>query len=229
MKPVHEELKEIRLKKNISLKKISEKTKIRLDFLEKLEDGDYSFVPAPYLRAFLREYGEMVGVDPNLVLKKLDGKISTLLAEENSGAPVLSDVKATVDETLLKEPVTKQPAPVISVTEHESAGPEIPSSVKQKTKTPRVKKEIKEKEETPPQKELFEEKQIKVVSPEQDETTEKEKTEAYISAPEQVRQPRRSIEIEEPKSSGVIIFIVFVIIIFIVAMVIFFLNKGGLF
>ena len=79
MKPLHEELKEIRLEKGISLEEISEKTRIRLDYLERIEEGDYSVSPLPFVRAFLREYAEVVGIDPNLVMSKFDKKINTIL------------------------------------------------------------------------------------------------------------------------------------------------------
>ena len=78
MKTLHEELKEIRLKKGISLEKISEITKIRLDFLERIEEGDYSVTPEPFVRAFLREYAEVVDIDPHLAMLKLDNKVSTI-------------------------------------------------------------------------------------------------------------------------------------------------------
>ena len=41
MIPLHEELKEIRLEKGVSLEDISKITKIRPDLLEKLEEDDY--------------------------------------------------------------------------------------------------------------------------------------------------------------------------------------------
>jgi len=88
MKPLHEELKEIRLRKGISLEEISKKTRIRLDYLEKIEAGEYLMSPLPFVRAFLREYGEVVGIDPNLVMSKFDKKINTILPPEINENPV---------------------------------------------------------------------------------------------------------------------------------------------
>ena len=88
MKPLHEELKEIRLKKGISLEEISEKNKIRLDYLEKIEEGDYSVSPLPFVRAFLREYAEVVGIDPDLVMSKFDKKVNTILPPEPGEDPI---------------------------------------------------------------------------------------------------------------------------------------------
>ena len=78
MNPLHKELKEIRLEKGIELEEISEKTRIRLDYLQRIEEGDFTVAPEPFLRAFLREYGEFVGIDPKLVMLKYENKINNL-------------------------------------------------------------------------------------------------------------------------------------------------------
>ena len=79
MKPLHEELKTIRLGKKISLKDISDKMRIRLDYLERIEEGDYSFTPPPFLRSFLREYAEVIDIDPKLVMNKFQHTQRTLI------------------------------------------------------------------------------------------------------------------------------------------------------
>ena len=88
MLPLHEELKLIRLEKNITLKQVSNKTKIRLDFLERLEEGDYSVVPQPFIRAFFREYAEVIGIDPVRAMEKLDKKIETIIPPKPEVLPV---------------------------------------------------------------------------------------------------------------------------------------------
>lgn len=82
MKPLHEELKAIRLKKGISLQEISDKTKIRLDYLERIEDGDFTVTPLPFLRAFLREYAEVLKIEPCRVMLRFDNKVESILSEE---------------------------------------------------------------------------------------------------------------------------------------------------
>jgi transcriptional regulator with XRE-family HTH domain len=84
MKPLHEELKTVRLEKNISLQDISDKMRIKLDFLERIEEGDYSISPMPFLRAFLREYAEAVEIDPQLVMQKFDNKIDSIISTETT-------------------------------------------------------------------------------------------------------------------------------------------------
>jgi transcriptional regulator with XRE-family HTH domain len=81
MKSLHTELKETRLQKGISLEDIYRETKIRTSFIQRMEEGDFSIVPEPFIRAFLREYAEVVGLDPNRVIEKYEGK-SVSLREE---------------------------------------------------------------------------------------------------------------------------------------------------
>ncbi len=78
MKPLHGELKEIRLEKGISLEDIYRATKIRMHILEALEEGNFSILPLPYIRAFLREYAEVIGMDPEYVIEKFENKASTI-------------------------------------------------------------------------------------------------------------------------------------------------------
>ena len=82
MKPFHEELKEIRLEKGITLEQIHKETKINIAFLEKIENGDFSIVPKPFLRAFLREYAQIVGIDPNRVLLRFENKTNSILGQD---------------------------------------------------------------------------------------------------------------------------------------------------
>lgn len=93
MKPLYEELKIVRLQKSISLEEIAKKTKIRLDFLERIEEGDYTVTPLPFVRAFLREYAEVVGINPDLVMQKFDNKIDSIHTQETNEDPVDEEQK----------------------------------------------------------------------------------------------------------------------------------------
>ena len=121
MIPLHEELKEIRLEHGLNLEDISQYTKIRVDLLEKLEDGNYSFAPIPYVRAFLREYAEVIGVDPDRVIAKLEKKAVRVRDAQPSPeeAPAASEEDQAAEET----------APV----PEESNRPEKPRAKKAKT------------------------------------------------------------------------------------------------
>jgi cytoskeletal protein RodZ len=65
-----EELKQHRQTKQISLLQISAATRIHVKFLEAIEGGTISVLPAPYIRAFVREYAQTVDLDPTEVLRK---------------------------------------------------------------------------------------------------------------------------------------------------------------
>jgi cytoskeletal protein RodZ len=66
------ELKKTRIEKQVSLMDISASTRINLKFLEALEEGQFAMLPQTYVRAFIREYADAVGLDPTAALKKYD-------------------------------------------------------------------------------------------------------------------------------------------------------------
>ncbi len=67
-----EELKKLRLEKQVSLMDISFSTRINIKFLEAIEAGKFSVLPQTYIRAFLREYGEAIGFGGDELLRKYD-------------------------------------------------------------------------------------------------------------------------------------------------------------
>lgn len=64
----YELLKDKRKTKQISLKEISEYTKINISYLESLETGEFDVLPNVYTRLFLRSYCEYVGLDSKEIL-----------------------------------------------------------------------------------------------------------------------------------------------------------------
>jgi cytoskeleton protein RodZ len=67
-----EELKRTRQDKQISLMDISFATRINIKFLEAIEDGKFSVLPQTYIRAFLREYGDAIGMGSEEILHRYD-------------------------------------------------------------------------------------------------------------------------------------------------------------
>ncbi len=67
-----EELRRHREQKQLSLAAISEATRISEKMLEAIEAGKFSILPQAYIRAFLRTYGQAVGLDPDEVLRRYD-------------------------------------------------------------------------------------------------------------------------------------------------------------
>ncbi|MCG6183460.1 helix-turn-helix domain-containing protein, partial [Anoxybacillus sp. LAT_26] len=59
-------LREAREEKNMSLDELQEMTKIQKRYLIGIEEGNYAIMPGTfYVRAFIRQYAEAVGLDPD--------------------------------------------------------------------------------------------------------------------------------------------------------------------
>jgi transcriptional regulator with XRE-family HTH domain len=67
-----EELREARNKKNISLQQMAAKTRIDIKFLEALDNGNFSFLPELYVKAFIKQYSRVVGLNEEESLKKYE-------------------------------------------------------------------------------------------------------------------------------------------------------------
>ena len=67
-----EELKKQRISQDIELNEISNRTKINLEYLESIEQGNFDFLPYIYVRLFLKAYCIEIGLDYNDSLKNLD-------------------------------------------------------------------------------------------------------------------------------------------------------------
>jgi hypothetical protein len=70
LKALGEWLKKHREEKQISLSEIGAETRINVTFLEAIEMGDFPKLPQSYLRAFLREYGNSVGIPGDQVVER---------------------------------------------------------------------------------------------------------------------------------------------------------------
>jgi len=69
MRTVGEVLKEGRLKKNFSLEKVAELTKIQVKFLKALEENDFAKIPQGVTtKGFIRNYAQISGLNPDNVL-----------------------------------------------------------------------------------------------------------------------------------------------------------------
>ncbi|GAB3794969.1 RodZ domain-containing protein [Virgibacillus kimchii] len=68
---IGERLKEARKEKNISLESLQETTKIQKRYLVAIEEGNLQVLPGKfYARAFIKEYANAVGLDPNELLEE---------------------------------------------------------------------------------------------------------------------------------------------------------------
>ena len=71
-------LKEARLQKGYSLDDLQDITKIQKRYLVGIEEGNYASMPGSfYVRAFIKQYAEAVGLNPNEILQQYQQEIPT--------------------------------------------------------------------------------------------------------------------------------------------------------
>ncbi|KGX83374.1 helix-turn-helix domain-containing protein [Pontibacillus marinus] len=76
-------LKEAREAKNMSLDDIQNETKIQTRYLQAIEKGDFSIMPGKfYTRAFIRQYAEAVGLDPEIIMEEHANELPSSSEEE---------------------------------------------------------------------------------------------------------------------------------------------------
>jgi transcriptional regulator with XRE-family HTH domain len=95
-------LKEKRKTKGLSLEQVSEEIRIKLSYLEALEEEKYELLPAPlYRKIFLKAYADYLGLNFDEILNKFSVNGSKAREKEDtfSAAPVKKEVQAS-------EPVT---------------------------------------------------------------------------------------------------------------------------
>lgn len=66
------ELKTAREEHSMTLAQVANRSKIDLKFLEAMEQGDFSFLPELYVRAFVKNFAKTVGLDENKIYKKYE-------------------------------------------------------------------------------------------------------------------------------------------------------------
>ncbi|MCU7493956.1 MAG: DUF4115 domain-containing protein [Ignavibacteria bacterium] len=93
MRKLAEELKENRLKKEITLQQLFVKTRISIKYLEAIENGNFDVLPEVYLKAFIKSYASAVGMDEEAVIRKFDAAKSGHAYQEKSEEEVHHAVK----------------------------------------------------------------------------------------------------------------------------------------
>jgi cytoskeletal protein RodZ len=69
-------LKEAREQKNLSLDDVQTLTKIQKRYLVGIEEGNYALMPGKfYIRAFIKQYAEAVGLDPEIIFEEFKDEI----------------------------------------------------------------------------------------------------------------------------------------------------------
>jgi transcriptional regulator with XRE-family HTH domain len=102
-----EELHEAREKSGISLQQMAMKTRLDIKFLEAIDRGDFSFLPEPYVKAFLKDYAKMVGLDENKTIQKYEAaKKGKQLEEKAEAEPEIVEKKTVSHKKVHKYDAT---------------------------------------------------------------------------------------------------------------------------
>ncbi len=104
-----DELKKEREKKGITLLQMSADTRIDIKFLEAIDNGNFSFLPELYVKAFLKQYAKSVGLDEELTVKKYDSAKLGMPVEQTSVEKQQQTDQPAVQRTAEKPPQAKQP------------------------------------------------------------------------------------------------------------------------
>ncbi len=88
------ELKQIREQKDITLQSIHNQTRIDLRFLQAIEDANFQIMPEVYIRAFIKEYAQNIGLDGDVTLKKYELAKNGKSEEEAESIEQTSEEKA---------------------------------------------------------------------------------------------------------------------------------------
>ncbi|NUH82465.1 helix-turn-helix domain-containing protein [Bacillus firmus] len=76
-------LKEARLAKDMSLDDLQKVTKIQKRYLAGIEEGDYSMMPGKfYVRAFIKQYAEAVGIEPEEIFEQYKDDIPSQVNDD---------------------------------------------------------------------------------------------------------------------------------------------------
>jgi cytoskeletal protein RodZ len=90
MELLFEELKHAREERGIPLAQISDITRISEEYLQAIESGNVKILPQAYIRAFLREYADVVGLSPDDIMRKYDALTGGTAGHPASPAPSTS-------------------------------------------------------------------------------------------------------------------------------------------
>jgi cytoskeletal protein RodZ len=70
MKDIGQEIQQARLAKGVALEEIASQTHIQLAHLQKIESGQFDFLPRPYVVAFIKTFAQHVGLSGEPLVKR---------------------------------------------------------------------------------------------------------------------------------------------------------------
>jgi transcriptional regulator with XRE-family HTH domain len=126
-----EQLRKARLKKGVSLQQMAAKTRIDLKFLEAIDNGNFSFLPDLYVKAFIKQYAKAVDLDEQETIKKYEDVLAGKTIDDDEPKSLLEQ-KIEIDKTQ-QEIEKEKPAPIFD------GSPPVP---KPSTKPDEMKKKL---------------------------------------------------------------------------------------
>ena len=83
MSQVGDFLKDARIRKGLSINEVAQGTGIRTQYLEALENGEYSKIPGDvFIKGFIRNYGNFLAVDGNALVEEYKNQSSNMTGEK---------------------------------------------------------------------------------------------------------------------------------------------------
>jgi cytoskeletal protein RodZ len=82
-----EQLHHAREIKGLSLSDIADVTLINVKYLEQIDQGNTTMLPQTYVRAFIREYAAVVGLDPDAIMREYDRASAPATQSASAPAP----------------------------------------------------------------------------------------------------------------------------------------------
>lgn len=105
-----EQLRKARLKKGVSLQQMAARTRIDFKFLEAIDNGNFSFLPELYVKAFIKQYAKSVDLDEQETIKKYEDALAGKAIEDDEPKSLLEQ-KIEIDKTQ-QEIEKEKPAPI---------------------------------------------------------------------------------------------------------------------
>ncbi len=81
------ELQKARQEKDLSLEMIAEKTRISSEYLQKIEAGEFDFLPRPYVTAYIKLFASLVELPGDELVRRWDEARSKMVVGESSAVP----------------------------------------------------------------------------------------------------------------------------------------------
>jgi len=121
MREIGEEIQRARLNKGVNLEEIVTHTHIQLAHLQKIENGQFDFLPRPYVTAFIKTFAQYVGLNGEALVirwheqeqaeaqrlqEQYRQEAALRPAEESRRAPAIFSLKSKVPATATPVPVS---------------------------------------------------------------------------------------------------------------------------